>query len=231
MAPPRLELGNQDLVRAHAHSIWLAACSLDLKASMVDLIDIDDVDSLQLRAEVVATLESPAARTAATTAITEVLSATPEVTGAPVETRLDHRHRQSAPARFHEAADRWRTLYREALNDLDQANKVLKEIGASEPAKLGARARIIEARAALDLLRGQVDDIAQSDFYPYRYFASKVLPGYSFPRLPLSAFIPADRKTKNGQGDYVQRPRFVAISEFGPGAFNYHEGPATRWTG
>ena len=25
--PPRLELGNQDLVRAHAHSIWLAACS------------------------------------------------------------------------------------------------------------------------------------------------------------------------------------------------------------
>ena len=193
---------------------------------MVDLIDIDDVDSLQLRAEVVATLESPAARTAATTAITEVLSATPEVTEAPwwkPDWITDTVNR--APARFHEAADRWRTLYREALNDLDQANKVLKEIGASEPAKRGARARIIEARAALDLLRGQVDDIAQSDFYPYRYFASEgFLPGYSFPRLPLSAFIPADRKTKNGQGDYVQRPRFVAISEFGPGAFIYHEG-------
>ena len=226
VAPPRLELGNQDLVRAHAHSIWLAACSLDLKASMVDLIDIDDVDALQLRAEVVATLESPAARTAATTAITDVLSATPEVTQAPwwkPDWITDTVNR--APARFHEAADRWRTLYREALNDLDQANKVLKEIGASEPAKRGARARIIEARAALDLLRGQVDDIAQSDFYPYRYFASEgFLPGYSFPRLPLSAFIPADRKTKNGQGDYVQRPRFVAISEFGPGAFIYHEG-------
>ena len=66
---------------------------------------------------------------------------------------------------------------------------------------------------------------AQGDFYPYRYFASEgFLPGYSFPRLPLAAFIPAERRTRSGQGDYVQRPRFLAISEFGPGAFIYHEG-------
>jgi hypothetical protein len=49
----------------------------------------------------------------------------------------------------------------------------------------------MEARAALDLLRGQVDDIVQSDFYPYRYFASEgFLPGYSFPRLPLAGVHP-----------------------------------------
>ena len=94
-----------------------------------------------------------------------------------------------------------------------------------KPAKRGARGQISEARAALDLLRGQVDDVNQGDFYTYRYFASEgFLPGYSFPRLPLAAFIPAERRTKNGQGDYVQRPRFLAISEFGPGAFIYHEG-------
>lgn len=225
VAPPRLELGNQDLVRAHAHSIWMAACSLDLKASMVDLIDID-APGLPLRSTVLNTINSPTARAQAASAITDVLAATPEVTAAPwwkpdwITDTVDR-----APARFNEAADRWRTLYREALNDLDKANTVLKEIGASEPAKRAARARIVEARAALDLLRGQVDDIAQSDFYPYRYFASEgFLPGYSFPRLPLAAFIPADRKTAHGQGDYVQRPRFVAISEFGPGAFIYHEG-------
>lgn len=225
VAPPRLELGNQDLVRAHAHSIWLATCGLDLKASMVDLIDIDET-GLPLRSTVVSTISSPAARSDAAAAISDVLSAASEVTTAPwwnpdwIADTVDR-----APARFNEAADRWRTLYREALNDLDQANKVLKEIGASEPAKRGARARIIEARAALDLLRGQVEDVVQSDFYPYRYFASEgFLPGYSFPRLPLAAFIPADRKTTHGQGDYVQRPRFVAISEFGPNAFIYHEG-------
>ena len=101
----------------------------------------------------------------------------------------------------------------------------LKTIGASEPAKQRARGQIREARAALDLLKGEVDDVNQGDFYPYRYFASEgFLPGYSFPRLPLAAFIPAERKTRNGQGDYVQRPRFLAISEFGPGAFIYHEG-------
>jgi ATP-dependent helicase YprA (DUF1998 family)/very-short-patch-repair endonuclease len=225
VAPPRLELGNQDLVRAHAHSIWLATCDLDLKASMVDLIDIDQA-GLPLRAEVLTTINSDTARMAATAAITKVLAATPEVTRAPwwnpdwVKDTV-----AGAPAQFNEAADRWRTLYREALAELDAANKVLKEIGASEPAKRSARARIIEARAALDLLRGQVDDIVQSDFYPYRYFASEgFLPGYSFPRLPLAAFIPADRRTKNGQGDYVQRPRFIAITEFGPNAFIYHEG-------
>lgn len=225
VTPPRLELGNQDLVRAHAHSIWLAACGLDLKASMVDLVEIE-TDGRPLRSTVLSTISSPTARAQAVAAITDVLAATPEVTSAAWWTPdwiADTVER--APTRFDEAADRWRTLYDEAQRDLDTAGAVLKEIGASEPAKRAAKARITEARAALDLLKGLVEDIAQSDFYPYRYFASEgFLPGYSFPRLPLAAFIPADRKTATGRGDYVQRPRFVAISEFGPDAFIYHEG-------
>src|SRR5205823_4531212 len=40
---------------------------------------------------------------------------------------------------------------------------------------------------------------------------------------PLAAYIPGTRG-RVGQGDYVQRPRFLAISEFGPGALIYHEG-------
>src|SRR6185503_18812155 len=61
VAPPRLELGNQDLVRAHGHSIWLVTCELDLKASMVDLLDIEHPD-LRLRPEVLAAVESSASR-------------------------------------------------------------------------------------------------------------------------------------------------------------------------
>jgi very-short-patch-repair endonuclease len=225
VAPPRLELGNQDLVRAHAHSIWLVVSDLDLKASMVDLLDIDEPGQ-PLRPEVLATIGSSAHRSAAIQAISDVLTATAEVVSAPwwtddwIADTVD-----KAARRFDQAANRWRSLYREALTELDVANDILKTIGASEAAKRGARARISEARAALDLLRGQVDDVNQGDFYTYRYFASEgFLPGYSFPRLPLAAFIPAERRTKNGQGDYVQRPRFLAISEFGPGAFIYHEG-------
>jgi hypothetical protein len=63
-----------------------------------------------------------------------------------------------------------------------------------------------------------------SDFYSYRYFASEgFLPGYNFPRLPLSAFIPA-RRRKEGKDEFLSRPRFLAISEFGPRAVVYHEG-------
>lgn len=225
VAPPRLELGNQDLVRAHAHAIWLVICDLDLKASMVDLLDVDEPGQ-PLRDEVRSKIDSKTQAQTAIEVIGSVLSASAEVTNAAwwregwIEETVER-----APARFDRAADRWRGLYRESLVELDSANEILKNIGASEPAKRQARGRISEARAALDLLKGQVDDVNQGDFYTYRYFASEgFLPGYSFPRLPLAAFIPAERKTRNGQGDYVQRPRFLAISEFGPGAFIYHEG-------
>ncbi|MGV0721040.1 DEAD/DEAH box helicase [Mycolicibacterium elephantis] len=225
VAPPRLELGNQDLVRAHAHSIWLVECGLDLRSSMVDVLDIDQPGQ-PLRPEILAAIESPSSKNAAIEAITAVLTSTSEVTSAPwwTETWVAETV-ERAPMRFNNAADRWRGLYSEAQIELDIANKTLKTIGASESSKQRARGRISEARAALDLLKGQVDDVLQGDFYTYRYFASEgFLPGYSFPRLPLSAFIPAQRRTRHGEGDFIQRPRFLAISEFGPGAFIYHEG-------
>ena len=64
-----------------------------------------------------------------------------------------------------------------------------------------------------------------SDFYSYRYLATEgFLPGYNFPRLPLYAFIPGDDKS----GSFLQRARFLAISEFGPRSLIYHEGRAFR---
>ncbi|MGH3366899.1 MAG: DUF1998 domain-containing protein, partial [Nocardioidaceae bacterium] len=82
--------------------------------------------------------------------------------------------------------------------------------------------RFREARQRMELLLNQSDDAGQSDFSSYRYFASEgFLPGYSFPRLPLAAYIPGMR----GKGNtWLQRPRFLAIAEFGPGAIIYHEG-------
>lgn len=63
-----------------------------------------------------------------------------------------------------------------------------------------------------------------ADFNPYRYLASEgFLPGYSFPRLPIAAYIPGGAGRRS-DGDYVQRPRFLAVSEFGPRSLIYHEG-------
>ena len=55
-----------------------------------------------------------------------------------------------------------------------------------------------EAEAQYKLLT-ETKNVVQSDFYSYRYFASEgFLPGYNFPRLPLSAFIP--RPTDSAEG-------------------------------
>jgi hypothetical protein len=225
VAPPRLELGNQDLVRAHANAIWLVETGLDLKASMVDLVNVD-LDGEPWHPEVIERITSKAAAERAVTHITAVLTATPEVTGAPWW-RDDWIQRtvHDAPNAMRRSLDRWRGLYRDAQAEIAAASVALQNVSADQPTKNRAKAQISEARAALDLLRGDGGENNQGDFYTYRYFASEgFLPGYSFPRLPLAAFIPAERQARRNQGDYVQRPRFLAISEFGPGAFIYHEG-------
>jgi hypothetical protein len=67
-----------------------------------------------------------------------------------------------------------------------------------------------------------------SDFYTYRYLATEgFLPGYNFPRLPLYAFVPATG-TGGPKAAYLQRARFLAISEFGPRSLIYHEGRGYR---
>ena len=78
------------------------------------------------------------------------------------------------------------------------------------------------------LLESADDKLFQSDFYVYRYLASEgFLPGYSFPRLPLCAYIPG-RRDRSGADEYVSRPRFLAVNEFGPRNFIYHEGSRYR---
>ena len=80
-----------------------------------------------------------------------------------------------------------------------------------------------EAESQLEILT-DAKNLVQSDFYSYRYFASEgFLPGYSFPRLPLSAFIPG-RRLRGDKDEFLSRPRFLAISEFGPRSIIYHEG-------
>lgn len=225
VAPPKLELGNQDLVRAHAHAIWLVEIDLDLKASMIDLIDLEQPGEPWFP-DVAARINDLNGAQRAIVAINKVLRATPEVTNAPwwtddwVADTVKH-----APANMDRSLERWRGLRNDAQRELARAAETLAIDTATKPVKDKARARQYEARAMLDLLVGNSDERNQSDFYTYRYFASEgFLPGYSFPRLPLAAFIPGSRKTRNGEGDFLQRPRFLAISEFGPGAFIYHEG-------
>jgi Distinct helicase family with a unique C-terminal domain including a metal-binding cysteine cluster len=51
VAAPQIDLTNEDLLKAHVHAIWLAETGLDLKRSMLDLIDAGAPD-LPLKSEV-----------------------------------------------------------------------------------------------------------------------------------------------------------------------------------
>jgi very-short-patch-repair endonuclease len=87
------------------------------------------------------------------------------------------------------------------------------------------RAKHLRAQAESQIhLLTHAKSAFEGDFYSYRYFASEgFLPGYNFPRLPLSAFIPG-RRGRRGRDEFISRPRFLAIAEFGPRAVIYHEG-------
>ena len=126
------------------------------------------------------------------------------------------------PNAFEAALERWLFLYKAARNQADAQHRIILDHSRRQDHETAKRLRQ-EAEAQLKLLTDKQSAI-QSDFYSYRYFASEgFLPGYNFPRLPLSAFIPGRRAASEAE-EFISRPRFLAISEFGPGAIIYHEG-------
>src|SRR5205807_10386921 len=109
----------------------------------------------------------------------------------------------------------------------DAARRAMDDYSAPQSERRAAQGRHAQAIDQINLLQ-QGTSTVSSDFYTYRYLATEgFLPGYNFPRLPLMAYIPA---TSYGRGKqtYLQRPRFIALSEFGPRSLVYHEGRAYR---
>ncbi|MCK4794572.1 MAG: DUF1998 domain-containing protein, partial [Desulfobacteraceae bacterium] len=127
------------------------------------------------------------------------------------------------PNSFAQACERWKGLYISALRQAQNQGKIIRDVARSAADKQQAKRLRRDAESQLELLT-ENKHLIQSDFYSYRYFASEgFLPGYSFPRLPLSAYIPG-RRFHGGRDEFLSRPRFLAISEFGPRSIVYHEG-------
>ena len=226
VAPPQLDLANEDLVRAHVHAVWLAESGQSLGRSLTDLLDVEGANpTLELKPSVRTSIEAAYVKPRAlerSGAVLDAMSA--DLADAPWwnDQWLD-RVLTAAPVALDEACDRWRDLYRSARQTIVTQTDVITDASRATPAKNEAKRLRREAEAQLELLT--VEGYQNSDFYSYRYFASEgFLPGYSFPRLPLSAFIPGRRGSRRATEDFVQRPRFLAITEFGPRSIVYHEG-------
>ncbi|MCO5175220.1 MAG: DEAD/DEAH box helicase [Trueperaceae bacterium] len=228
--PPRLDLANEDLVRAHVHSVWLSETGVELGRSLKEILDIKN-ESLPLSEQIRAELDNPHARRRATQRVENLLKDDlPALKSAAwYHAAWLNDTLMNAIESFDRACDRWRDLYRTAQAQFNAANETVADATKDTGAKAQAKRLRAEAENQMGLLTDNGTSM-QGDFYSYRYFASEgFLPGYSFPRLPLAAYIPG-RRLGMGNDEFVQRPRFLAISEFGPRALIYHEGSKYRVT-
>lgn len=233
VAPPRLDLGNEELLRSHLHAVWLAEVRLPMRHDMTELLDVSDRLRLYpLRETVRQQLQLSEERLNACKAQCVRIINSLEL-DAEVAARFDEawaeRTLRGAAETFDRACDRWRREYRTADVQIQRAREVtdrsydrfkrrdsLEEIQAAEALER-------EAKRQKELLCN-LSQTGDSDFYPYRYFASEgFLPGYNFPRLPLRAFV-----NTGDDGEYISRPRFLALTEFGPRNIIYHEGRKFR---
>lgn len=230
VAAPRLDLTNEDLVRSHVNAIWLAETERKVPSRITDLVQTEGNTALTIYPDIWKDLIETGAQRRATVIAEQVVAEIRSTwdAGDPAAWWYDGwvaDQVRRAPKAFDDALDRWRTLYRTARHEYETQNRLAIDSRAAAKDRNRAASRAVEARHQLAILGNDDPGRGMSDFYSYRYLASEgFLPGYSFPRLPLAAYVPGMRGYRTSDGDYLQRPRFLAIREFGPGALIYHEG-------
>jgi hypothetical protein len=230
--PPLLDLANRDLVESHLQAVWLACTEHSLDPCIAELLVLQEPER-PLRVGVKRPMAAPAVAERAIPRIERVLDLladdlTPAL--APwYAGREAHAAAvvQSALTNFDSAFDRWRDLFTAAEQQRDAARSIMDNYAAPPDEKRAAKSRHMQSIDQLELLQ-KGTSTQSSDFYTYRYLATEgFLPGYNFPRLPLLAYVPATSDNR-GKQTYLQRPRFLALSEFGPRSLVYHEGRAYR---
>ncbi|MEJ2074583.1 MAG: DEAD/DEAH box helicase [Reinekea sp.] len=229
---PTLDLGNRELIESHLHAVWLAAAEVELDSSIAPLVNLEEPNK-PLQTALMQKLSDreviKKARSAAQGVIKQLekeLNTSHWFTADYIDSVINQ-----APQNFSRALDRWRALFDATRKQMDMAEAVAKSHTATDLERTNAKRRWGDAANQYGILL-KTGNTQNSDFYTFRYLASQgFLPGYNFPRLPLMAWIPArggQTSGKDDEGSMVSRPRFLALSEFGPRSLIYHQGRMYR---
>lgn len=232
VASPRIDLRNHDLVRSHVHAVWMEVARPNLGRTLAEVLELgSDEGRLQMpmKETISRELKNPVHRAAALTRTNALMeSIRGELSGAAwfheswARETIDQLERS-----FDASCERWRGLYRAAVRQRELHHRIIGDHSRPEGERNHSRRLRAQAESQIRLLT-EAAGVYEGDFYSYRYFASEgFLPGYNFPRLPLSAYVPG-RRRRRGHDEFLSRPRFLAISEFGPRALIYHEGARYR---
>lgn len=225
---PRIDLRNRELVESHLRAFALSEIGLPgVKTSVIELLDPDLPDQ-PMRPEIIKALKLSDAHLETLAnrfhhvlgGLANTLAAESWFTAGWVRDRLADLSKD-----LDRALERWRIMYREARATLSKATKEI-ENGVHTPKSKEYRnlKRLLDqATRQRALLRNDTDGVnsEMTEFYVFRYLASEgFLPGYNFTRLPVRVFV-SEHATG---GDYISRPRLIALREFGPGNIIYHKG-------
>lgn len=240
VTPPMLDLANEELVSSHLFATWLSETGTRLPSAINELIDVTQ-KSMPISESYADSLANEMALSGAQQRGKRLMQLLGDALAPaqgvwlnshePLEVAASHwadKRLQQAMGRLNDCFSRWRDLYTSTLKQIEEANRLMTSPASSKRERDIARRRWEEGSIQFSLL--QDNNKRQSDFETYRYLAGQgFLPGYNFPRLPLAAFIPGTRTGRRENHNRVlSRPRFLAISEFGPLSLIYHEGQQYR---
>lgn len=234
--PPRLDLCNKELLQSHLNALAISEVGLNglesgngQPASLTRLVDVaDSAKPLSPNTRSELQLSPPTReriRSAFTRAIQDFLPTLRENGASWYADTWADRQIESIADQLDKCLTRWRELDKAARVLLSRSTQVIESgtlAASSEEYKRHSRTQH-QATRQINLLTNDTGRFSSelSEFYPYRYLASEgFLPGYNFTRLPLRIFIP----TGQGLGEYISRPRAVALREFGPLNVIYHNG-------
>jgi superfamily II DNA or RNA helicase len=237
---PRLDLCNRELLASHLNALVASEIGLPgldgssiSRPSIMRLV-VDDNDAMPLAPEIVSGLEiKPAQFDRLKATFRRVIhDFERELLVGSASWYSDSWIDQNLSKivdRLDGSLERWRRLYRSARSILTRATQRIESgtlsLGSDEYRK--HKRNQDQATRQLDLLRNDLAGSASelSEFYPYRYLASEgFLPGYNFTRLPVRVFLP----TGDTSGEFISRPRTIALREFGPLNVIYHNGRKYR---
>lgn len=237
---PRLDLCNKELLLTHLNALAISEIGLPgleevggAKPSVMRFVE-DDNDKMPLSPGVINGLAIPADLfqeiKASFTRVTYDFSTDLESNASSWYTdQWVDQNLSKLADNLDQSLNRWRRLYRSARTILTRATQKIESgtlsLGSDEYKK--HKRNLDQATRQLDLLRNDLGGRSTelSEFYPYRYLASEgFLPGYNFTRLPLRIFLP----TNNSSGEFISRPRAIALREFGPLNVIYHNGRKYR---
>ena len=224
--PPRLDITNRELIRSHLHAAFMTRVGLqNVRQSALDIIDIGK-PSLPLRDDILSAITlNESTIELLVQHFKQVLVDKPANPGlAWCDDAWLAKQLKNLPETLDRTMDRWRILYREALATLNKATAVLDSglYATTTDEHKRAKREIFQGQRQIDLLRNEFQKGGeQSEFYVFRYLAAEgFLPGYNFTRLPIRAFLTDGHE----KGEFISRPRLIALREFGPRNVIYYNG-------